>query len=127
MTCLTSFKIGVSHLDEKSVFKIIDLIGLEPGITDSYLYYGLIKRDSDDPEFKLFIQLHDSLSIIYNKRELLKNLKQEYNLYYQVDVKFSDIEEEISKNTSFEIAAESKNFIEYIDAFYNFQNGYFDE
>ena len=49
-----------------------------------------------------------------------------YSIYYIVDVKFSNIEEEIERNTSFLIDLEAKEFINYIDAFYNLNDGYFD-
>ena len=126
MTCITSFKINISPLSEDEMFELIDTIGLEPGITDNFLYYGLLKRDTEDPEFKLYDLLHETLSILYPKKEILKKLLNIYPISYIVDVKFSNIEEEIENNTSFTIAEESKEFIEYLDCYYNFCNGYFD-
>ncbi len=126
MTCKTVFKIGISSLDESDVYSIIDYIGVEPGITDNFLYYGLIKNDTDIDNFSLHQQLNDTLSLLYNKKEILKRLKEMYSIYYIVDVKFSDIEEEIERNTSFLIDLEAKEFINYIDAFYNLNDGYFD-
>ena len=95
MTCKTVFKIGISSLDESDVYSIIDYIGVEPGITDNFLYYGLIKNDTDIDNFSLHQQLNDTLSLLYNKKEILKRLKEMYSIYYIVDVKFSNIEEEI--------------------------------
>lgn len=126
MTCKTVFKIGISSLDESDVYSIIDYIGVEPSITDNFLYYGLIKNDTDIDNFSLHQQLNDTLSLLYNKKEILKRLKEMYSIYYIVDVKFSDIEEEIERNTSFLIDLEAKEFINYIDAFYNLNDGYFD-
>ena len=125
MTCITSFKINIAGISDQEMFDIIDQIGIEPGITDNFLYYGLLKQDTEDPEYKLYIQLHDTLSIIYSKKELLNKLKTMYNISYIVDVKFSSIEDEIANNTSFTISEEAKEFIEYVDAYYNLNNGYF--
>lgn len=86
----------------------------------------MIKNDTDIDNFSLHQQLNDTLSLLYNKKEILKRLKEMYSIYYIVDVKFSDIEEEIERNTSFLIDLEAKEFINYIDAFYNLNDGYFD-
>ena len=126
MTCITSFKINISSLSQDEMYEVIDIIGIEPGITDNFLYYGLLKRDTEDPEFKLYDLLHETLSILYPKKEILKKLLNIYPISYIVDVKFSNIEEEIENNTSFTIAEESKEFIDYLDCYYNFCNGYFD-
>ena len=126
MSCITTFKINICSLNETEVFEVVDAIGIDAGITDNFLYYGMMKQDTDDLEYKLYNQLHDTLSIIFSKKELLKKLKNIYPISYIVDVKFSDIEEEIEKNTSFTISEEAKEFMEYIDCYYNLQNGYFD-
>ena len=126
MSCITCFKINVAALDENEVFEIIDLIGPDAGITDNFLYYGMLKQDTDDPDYKLYNQLHETLSIVYSKKEILKKIKNLYPISYIVDVKFSDIEYEIQNNTSFTISQEAKEFMEYIDCYYNLQNGYFD-
>ena len=126
MSCITCFKINVAALDENEVFEIIDLIGPDAGITDNFLYYGMLKQDTDDLDYKLYNQLHETLSIVYSKKEILKKIKNLYPIFYIVDVKFSDIEYEIQNNTSFTISQEAKEFMEYIDCYYNLQNGYFD-
>lgn len=126
MSCITCFKINVAALDENEVFEIIDLIGPDAGITDNFLYYGMLKQDTDDLDYKLYNQLHETLSIVYSKKEILKKIKNLYPISYIVDVKFSDIEYEIQNNTSFTISQEAKEFMEYIDCYYNLQNGYFD-
>lgn len=124
MTCITAFKINIAALNEDEMFELIDLIGVEPGITDSFLYYGLLKKDTEEENYKLYDQLHETLSILYPKKETLKKLLNIYPISYIVDVKFSNIEEEIMNNTSFIIAEESKEFIDYLDCYYNFNNGY---
>ena len=126
MTCITAFKINIQALSDDKMFEIIDLIGAEPGITEGFLYYGLLKRDTEDPEFKLYDLLHETLSILYPKKEILKKLLNIYPISYIVDVKFSNIEEEIENNTSFTIAEESKEFIDYLGCYYNLNNGYFE-
>lgn len=126
MNCITAFKINISGITDTEMFEIIDTLKTEPGITDNFLYYGLLKRDTEDPDYKLYIQLHDTLSIIYDKKEILNKLKTMYNISYIVDVKFSNIEDEILANTSFTISEESKEFIDYIGAYYNLNNGYFE-
>lgn len=125
MTCITAFKINIARLSIDEVNEIIDYIGLEPGITEYFLYYGLLKRDTEEDDFKLYNLLHETLSILYPKKDILKKLLNIYPISYIVDVKFSDIEEEIANNTSFTIAEESKEFIEYLDCYYNLNNGYF--
>ena len=126
MSCITCFKINVAVLDENEVFEIVDLIGPDAGITDNFLYYGMLKQDTDDLDYKLYNQLHETLSIVFSKKEILKKIKNLYPISYIVDVKFSDIEYEMEKNTSFTISKEAKEFMEYIDCYYNLQNGYFD-
>ena len=45
MTCLTAFKINIARMNEDELYEIIEFIGVEPGITDQFLYYGLLKKD----------------------------------------------------------------------------------
>ncbi|RIA77784.1 hypothetical protein EI71_00938 [Anaeroplasma bactoclasticum] len=127
MTCITSFKINIARLSEDEVYQIIDYLGLEPGITEYFLYYGLLKRDTEEEDFKLYNLLHETLSILYPKKEILKRLLNIYPISYIVDVKFSNIEDEILNNTSFTIAEESKEFIDYLGCYYNLNNGYFEK
>lgn len=126
MTCKTVFKINISSINEEDIYTIIDYIGVEPGITDNFLYYGLIKNDTDVEDFLMHKQLNETLSLLYDKKEILKKLKEIYSIYYIVDIKFSNIEEEIERNTCFLIDDEAKEFINYIDAFYNLNDGYFE-
>jgi hypothetical protein len=102
-------------------------LGLEPGITEYFLYYGLLKRDTEEEDFKLYNLLHETLCILYPKKEILKRLLHIYPISYIVDVKFSNIEDEILNNTSFAIAVESKEFIDYLGFYYNLNNGYFEK
>ncbi len=126
MNCKTVFKINVSCISDEEVFSIIDYIGIEPGITDSFLFFGLICRDTEEEHYTLHDQLNDTLCLLYDKANILVSLKNQYNIYYSIDVKFSDIEEEIYKKTSFLIDDKAKDFIEKVDAFYNLNDGYFE-
>ena len=126
MTCITAFKINIARINDDELYEIIDFIGVEPGITDQFLYYGLLKKDTLDEDFKLYDLLHETLSILYPKKEILKKLLNIYPISYIVDVKFSNIEEEIERNTSFTIGEEAKEFISYLDCYYNLNNGYFE-
>ena len=47
MTCITAFKINIARINDDEMYEIIDLIGVEPGITEQFLYYGLLKKDTD--------------------------------------------------------------------------------
>ena len=83
-------------------------------------------NDTDVDNFQYHQQVNDTLSLLYNKKEILKKLKEIYSIYYILDTKFSDIEEEIKRNTSFLIDDEAKEFINYVDAYYNLNDGYFE-
>lgn len=126
MTCRTAFKINIALILDEDIYQIIDLIGIEAGITDNYLYYGLIKKDTDD-DFRLHIQVNESLSLLYEKEEILKSLLNMYNISYVFDVKFSNIEEELENNTSFIIDDKDISFLKRINCFYNLNDGYFEE
>ncbi|MCR5113366.1 MAG: hypothetical protein K6A63_05460 [Acholeplasmatales bacterium] len=125
-TCRTAFIINIAALDEKQVFEVENQIGVLAGVTDNYLYYGMKKR-STHGNFSLNDALNETLSIIYDKQDLLKKLTTIYNISYMVDVHFSDIEEEIYNNTSFIVDEKIQRFIKEINAYYNLQNGYFEE
>ena len=126
MNCKTVFKINVACISEEEVFSIIDYIGIEPGITDNFLYYGLMSKDTEEEHYTLHDQLNETLSLLYDKADILVSLKNQYNIYYSIDVKFSDIEEEIYRKTSFTIDDKAKSFIEKVDVFYNLNDGFFE-
>ena len=119
------FKINISSIGDTELNDIIETIGVEPGISDAYLFYGFMKRNTDD-KFFLFEQVSDTLSLLENKKEELIRIKKIYNVSYCLEIMFSDIEDEISRNTSFEIGS-SKYFIEDIGGYINLNNGYLEE
>ena len=117
MTCITAFKINIARMNEDELYEIIDFIGVEPGITEQFLYYGLLKKDTEDEDFKLYDLLHETLSILYPKKEILKKLLNIYPISYIVDVKFSNIEEEIERNSSSTKIEDIINKIDSIDLY----------
>lgn len=124
-SCKTVFKINISFIGDTELNDIIETIGIEPGISESFLFYGFMKRNTDD-KFFLFEQVSDTLSLLENKKEELIRLRKVYNVSYCLEIMFSDIEDEISRNTSFEIGS-SKYFIEEIGGYINLNNGYLEE
>ena len=84
MNCKTVFKINVSCISDEEVFSIIDYIGIEPGITDSFLFFGLISRDTEEEHYTLHDQLNDTLCLLYDKANILVSLKNQYNIYYSI-------------------------------------------
>lgn len=121
-SCKTVFKIGISSIGDIELNDIIERLGIEPGISESFLFYGFMKRNTDDHYF-LFEQVNDTLSLLENKKEELKIIKNIYNVTYTLEIMFSDIEDEIKRNTSFEVGS-AKYFIEEIGGYINLNNGY---
>ena len=126
MECRCAFVVVVSLMEENEVFDFLDDLGIDAGITDDRLYFGLSKRDTDDG-FQLNNFIHESLSTILIKKDKLIELKNNYKCSYILDVKFSDIEEEIANRQSFIIDDEIKQFLLDTDTYYNLNDGYFDE
>ena len=126
MECRCAFVVVVSLMEENEVFDFLDDLGIDAGITDDRLYFGLSKRDTDD-DFQLNNFIHESLSTILIKKDKLIELKNNYKCSYILDVKFSDIEEEIANRQSFIIDDEIKQFLLDTDTYYNLNDGYFDE
>ena len=126
MDCRCAFIVQVSLMDEDQVFDFIDEIGIEAGITDDRLYFGLSKKDTSD-DFILSDFIHESLALVINKVDKLKKLRSKYKCSYILDIKFSNIEEEIENNQQFIIDDEIKSFLEKTDTYYNLNDGYFDE
>jgi hypothetical protein len=124
-SCKTVFKINISSIGDTELNDIIDVIGVEPGISESFLYYGFMKRNTDDKYF-LFEQVDDTLSLLLNKKEELIRLREMYHVSYCLEIIFSDIEDEIKRNTSFEIGI-SEYFIEEIGGYINLNNGYLED
>lgn len=124
-SCKTVFKINISSIGDTELNDIIQAIGVEPGISESFLFYGFMKRYTDNNYF-LFEQVNDTLSLIENKKEELIRLRKIYNVSYCLEIMFSDIDDEIKRNTSFEVGS-AKYFINDIDGFININNGYLDD
>ncbi len=124
MDCKCAFIVNVSLMDEDEVFDFIDEIGIEAGVTDEALYFGLSKVETDD-DFVLSKFVTESLSQVLDKIDILIELKKKYKCNYILNVKFSDIEEEIENNRSFIIDDKVKRFIELTDTYYNLNDGYF--
>ena len=74
----TVFKINVACISEEEVFSIIDYIGIEPGITDNFLYYGLMSKDTEEEHYTLHDQLNETLSLLYDKTDILVSLKNSF-------------------------------------------------
>lgn len=126
MECRACFKIYTNGLEDEELFSLIDKIGVEPGITDNCLYFGLKRVPTNTEDFQLSLFIHEVLSSLLNKANLLKDLKDIYYLNYVLDIKFTDIEEEIANKTSFELSDEIKEFISMTDTLYNLNDGYFE-
>lgn len=123
--CKCAFIVYTSLMSEDEVFEFIDEIGIDAGVTDEALYFGLSRRDTDD-NFQLSEFIHESLGSIFKKADKLIELKKQYKCNYVLNIKFSDIEEEIENNQSFIIDDITKEFINKTDTYYNLNDGYFD-
>lgn len=123
--CKTVFKIVISLVGDTEINYIIETLGFEPGISENFLYYGFQKRSTKD-NFFLFEQVNDTLSLLLDKKEELKKFKELFEINYILDIKFTDIEKEIEKNTSFDIGI-NKYFLEDIGCYININDGYFEE
>ena len=126
MDCKCAFIVNVSLMDEDQVFSFIDEFGVLCGITDENLYYGLNKRDTDG-DFSMARFVYESLSCVIDKADKLIELKNKYSCSYMLNVKFSDIEEEIENNQSFILDDNVLEFIKKTDTYYNLNDGYFDK
>ena len=125
MDCKCAFIVQVSLLEEDDVFNFIDTLGVACGVTDDRLYYGLIKKNTED-NFILSEFILESLSVIIDKVDLLNELKNQYNVNYYLDVKFSNIEEEIENNQSFILDDKINDFLNKTNTYYNLNDGYFE-
>ena len=81
MYCITSFKVNICMLSEDEKDSIINLISLDTGMTEDYLFIGLIKKETDDIHYKLFEQINETLSIIIDKKDLLKELGEKFSKF----------------------------------------------
>lgn len=124
MYCSAWFKVYTGDLGDYELDFILKEIGIEPGVRDGCLYYCLNKCDTLDEKFIYSTFLHITLGYLINKKELLIDLKNKFNLAYEVDVKFSDMEAELERNTSFALNDEVKSFIIDTEAFYYINKEY---
>lgn len=122
--CKSVFKVVISLVGDTEVNYIINSLGVEPGISENFLYYGFIKKPTKD-NFFLFEQINDTLSLLLDKKDILIKLKKSFEINYILDIKFSNIEEEIEENTSFDIG-NAKEFLDEIGCFINLNDGYFE-
>lgn len=123
--CRCSFKVYTNLMVDTDVFDFLDELGVDGGITDGCIYFGL-REVKIDEEFILSHFISETLSSLIIKKDILKYLKEKYGCSYILDIKFSNIEEEIKNNMSFELNDEIRSFLELTDTFYNLNDGYFD-
>lgn len=123
--CRCSFKVYTNLMVDIDVFDFLDELGVDGGITDGCIYFGLREVKTDE-EFILSHFISETLSSLIIKKDILKYLKEKYGCSYILDIKFSNIEEEIKNNMSFELNDEIRSFLELTDTFYNLNDGYFD-
>ncbi len=127
MDCRACFKVYIDTLEQDDVFDLIDMIGIEPGITEHCLYFNLKEESTESDDWQLSTFLDVLLEPLMNKKEVLKELSERYFLNYIIDVKFNDIEQEIRNKRSFDISDTLKEFIEYTDSYFNLNDGYFEQ
>lgn len=126
MNCKACFKIYTNSIGDDELEHIIDSIGIAPGITDGCLYYGLNMVSTDDEHFQFSVFVHVTLACLFPKKDLLIKLKNCYQIQYEVNVKFSDFDDELSLNRSFNLSDDTISFIRDIDAYYCFNKEYID-
>ncbi|MGM9970973.1 MAG: hypothetical protein ACI35W_01015 [Anaeroplasmataceae bacterium] len=124
-TVRACFKIYTYALNDDELEMLISLIGVEPGIKEDCLYYGLKRVSTEEDDFQLCLFLNEVLSLLLDKIEILTELKNKYSLNYVLDVKFSDIEEEIIQKTSFHLDDNISDFLKRTDTYYNLNDDYF--
>ena len=94
MYCKCAFKVYLDYDDDMDrTYSLIDEIGIEPGITENILYYGLRKVRVSTDSFNLIMLVNETLSGLFDKQELLLNLKTRYAIRYALDIRFSDVDE----------------------------------
>ncbi len=126
MNCKACFKIYTNSIGDDELGYIIESIGIKPGITDGCLYYGLNMVSTDDEHFQFSVFVHVTLASLFPKKNLLIELKNSFQIQYEVNVKFSDLEEEINLKRSFNLSDDTISFIKDIDAYYCFNKEYID-
>lgn len=123
--CRCSFRVYTNLMLDEDVFSFLDALGIEGGITDGCIYFGLREVKVTD-EFILSHFILETLSQLISKGDLLKSLKDKYNCNYMLDIKFSNIEKAIKENVSFALNEEIDSFLKVTETFYNLNDGYFE-
>lgn len=111
------FKIYISTIGDDELSFVINKLGIEPGITESCLYYCLNKVDIDE-KFQYGVFLDVTLASLYDKLDLLIAFKNMFNLQYEINVKFSDLDEALEYGVNLIVSNELKNFAGELGAFY---------
>lgn len=118
MNCKCAFIVYTSNLGDVELNNFIDSLGIEPGVTEERLYYGLNKKNVDE-DFQLSIFIHESLGHILLKKDLLKELKDKFNCFYELNIKFSLDEGDIIDFDLYNLNDEIEDFIKLTDTYYN--------
>ena len=118
MNCKVAFIVYTSSRGDVELNTFIDSLGVEPGITEERLYYGLNKRMVDE-DFQLSVFIHESLSSVIDKGLLLKELKDKFNCFYELNIKFSLDEGDIIDYDLYNLNQEIEDFIKITDSYYN--------
>ncbi|MCR4898418.1 MAG: hypothetical protein K5892_04245 [Acholeplasmatales bacterium] len=118
MNCKCAFIVYTSTLGDVELDNFINTIGIEPGITEERLYYGLNKRTVEE-DFQLSVFIHESLSGVLDKGLILKELKDKFNCFYELNIKFSLDEGDVIDFDMYNLNDEIEQFIKITDTYYN--------
>jgi hypothetical protein len=122
MNCKCAFIVYKSAMGDTELDDFITKIGIEPGETEERLFYGLSKTKVTE-DFQLSIFVYESLSFIIHKAKLLKDLKDMYHTFYELQIKFSYDEDESYYFSDFNLSDEILDFIKITDTYYNLDTG----
>ena len=120
MNCKVAFIVYTSTLGDIELDDFINKIGIEPGISDGRLFYGLAKRKIGD-DFQLSVFVYENLSGIIHKALILKKLKDMYHCFYELNIKFSHDEDESYYFSNYSLSDEIEKFIEITNTNYNLE------
>ena len=120
MTCKCAFIVYTSIMGDVELDDFINRLGVEPGITDGRLFYGLSKRKIDD-DFQLSVFVYESLSSIIHQAKELKKLKDMYHCFYELNIKFAHDEDESYYFNNYTLSDEIENFIKISETNYNLE------
>ncbi len=120
MTCKSAFIVYTSMMGDVELDDFIEKLGIEPGITDGRLFYGLSKTTVDD-DFRLSIFVYESLQSVIHKARELKRLKDSYHCFYELNIKFSHDENESYFFNNYNLSDEIEEFIKISETNYNLE------